>query len=104
MTVAGDASAAESEPARAILPRQGTRHSLTEGEVREKNRGISHSPRSASLAGSDRNSYAAYRSAVSRINAIMLGIPCVRFELSCLLRSNGASSALMSVATISDGA
>src|SRR5687767_799743 len=43
------------------------------------------------------------RAAVSRIRAIMLGMPCVRFELSWFLRSNGASAPSMSVASISAG-
>src|SRR5687767_11968933 len=36
------------------------------------------------------------RAAVSRIRAIMFGIPWVRFELSWFLRSNGASAPSMS--------
>src|SRR3546814_13669647 len=40
------------------------------------------------------------RSAVRRMSAIMLGIPCVRLELSWFLRSNGASVPSISVARI----
>ena len=47
--------------------------------------------------------HAASRSAVSRISAIMLGMPWVRFELSWLLRSKRASAPSMSSARISAG-
>src|SRR3546814_5072778 len=40
------------------------------------------------------------RSAVRRMSAIMLGITCVRLELSWFLRSNGASVPSISVARI----
>src|SRR5688500_20223534 len=43
------------------------------------------------------------RAAVARIKAIMLGMPWVRFELSWLRRSKGASAASISVASISSG-
>src|SRR4051812_26959135 len=45
--------------------------------------------------------HAASRAAVSRISAIMLGMPWVRLELSWLARSKGASAPSISVATIS---
>ena len=38
----------------------------------------------------------ASRCAVSRTSAIMLGMPCVRFDDNSRVRSNGASSAAMS--------
>src|SRR5882757_7154633 len=47
--------------------------------------------------------HAASRSAVSRISAIMLGMPWVRFELSWLRNAKRSSAASMSSATISAG-
>lgn len=47
--------------------------------------------------------YSAYRAAVSRISAIMLGMPEVRAELSWFFRLNGSSWPSISTASISDG-
>src|SRR5688572_21547957 len=64
---------------------------------------VGHEPRGIERAGAARIAHAASRSAVSRISAIMLGIPWVRLELSWLRRSNRASSPSMSRARISSG-
>src|SRR5207237_10741751 len=61
-------------------------------------RGIIHEPVGIEAA------HAASRAALSRISAIMFGMPWVRLELSWRVRSKRASSAVMSRPSISAGA